>query len=67
LVNQPTGYYHVRLINQMGQSVYNTSVSVNNGNQQIAITPNGKLPSGNYILEMSVLNGKPVTTKLVIP
>jgi hypothetical protein len=51
----------------LGQSVYNTKVSVTNGNQRISIMPDRKLPSGNYILELSVLNGKPVTTKLVIP
>lgn len=67
LVNQPNGYYHVRLMNHLGQLVYTTSVTVNNSNQLITITPDGKLPSGNYILELSVLNGKPVTTKLVIP
>ncbi|AEV98037.1 carbohydrate-binding protein [Niastella koreensis] len=67
LVNEPTGNYQVQLFNHLGQSVYNTKVSVTNGNQRISITPDRKLPSGNYILELSVLNGKPVTTKLVIP
>jgi hypothetical protein len=67
LVNQPAGYYHVRLMNHLGQLVYNTSVTINSANQMISITPESKLPSGNYILELSVLNGKPVTNKLVIP
>jgi hypothetical protein len=67
LVNEPTGNYQVQLFNHLGQSVYNTKVSVTNGNQRITITPDHKLSSGNYILELSVLNGKPVTTKLVIP
>jgi hypothetical protein len=67
LVNEPTGNYQVQLFNHLGQSVYNTKVSVANGNQRITITPGHQLPSGNYMLELSVLNGKPVTTKLVIP
>jgi hypothetical protein len=67
LVNQPTGNYQVQLFNHIGQSVYNTKVAVTDGNQRITITPGHKLPSGNYMLEISILNGKPVTTKLVIP
>jgi hypothetical protein len=66
LINQATGNYHIQLFNHLGQSVYNTKVSVTNSNQLITITPDHKLPSGNYILELSVLNGKPVTNKLVI-
>ena len=67
LVNQQTGNYQIQLFNHLGQSVYNTRVSVTNGNQLIAITPDHKLPAGNYILELSILNGKSITTKLVIP
>jgi hypothetical protein len=67
LINQPTGNYHLRLINHLGQQVYNTRVTINNGNQMITITPAGKLPSGNYILELAVSNGKAVTSKVVIP
>jgi hypothetical protein len=67
LLNLPAGKYHLRLINHLGQLVYTTGVTISSDKQILTITPNGKLPSGNYILELTALKGKPVTRKLVIP
>ncbi|HEX6432131.1 MAG TPA: carbohydrate-binding protein, partial [Niastella sp.] len=67
LVNQPAGKYHVRLVNNTGQLVYATDISVNNNNQTLVITPNRKLTSGNYILELTIPKGKPAIRKVVIP
>lgn len=67
LVDQPAGKYHLRLINHLGQMVYTTGITINSDYQTLTISPNRKLPSGNYILELTAGKGKPVTRKLVIP
>lgn len=67
VIKQPAGKYHLRLIDQQGRQVYTTLTTISSDLQLITITPGRKLASGNYILELTSLKGKPLTRELVIP
>lgn len=51
--NCAAGKYRAQLLNGSGQLVYETNVTINDGNYKTVITPLVHLASGNYLLELN--------------
>ena len=66
LTNQPQGNYKVRLLNAIGQAVYQSEFSYGGGSgAQVLLLPNS-LAAGMYQLEIITPKGNMVTEKVVV-
>lgn len=51
--NYATGKYKARLMNEAGQLVYETTVTISNSNDKTVIKPSVQLAAGSYLLELA--------------
>ncbi len=65
LVNQPAGSYKVKLLNNAGQQLLETSIQHAAGSSAELITIKRKLPQGTYQLEVIKPNHEIVTNKVI--
>ena len=66
LNNMAAGNYAVRLINMLGQTVMNKSLSHAAGNSMETLTPDSKLSAGIYQLEVTAPDNNISTIKVIV-
>jgi hypothetical protein len=66
LANQPKGNYLLKLTNNIGQTIYTTSMQSNSINSTLSINIPGKLTSGVYNLEVNTPDNKKSTQSVIV-
>jgi hypothetical protein len=66
LANQPKGNYLLKLTNNIGQTIYTTSMQSNSTNSTLSINIPGKLISGVYNLEVNTPDNKTSTQTVIV-
>ncbi len=66
LANQPKGNYLLKLSNNIGQTIYTTSMLSNSNNSTLSINIPGKLTSGIYNLEVNTPDNKKSTQTVIV-
>jgi len=64
--NQPAGTYQLRLTNNIGQTLYTSSVNNNGGNSSFSLNTGSKLPTGIYQLEVIGQENNRNTQKVIV-
>jgi hypothetical protein len=66
LANQPKGNYMLKLTNNIGQTIYSTTMQSNSTNSTLSINIPGKLTSGVYNLEVNTPDNKKSTQSVIV-
>ena len=64
--NQPAGDYNLTLINQSGQAVYRSTISINAKNATKAISLNAAVSAGNYEMVVTAADGAKSVQQIII-
>ena len=65
LVNQPAGGYKLRLLNNLGQQVFESSIQHAEGSSTELIAVDKSMPHGIYQLQIVQPGNKMISTKLI--
>jgi Secretion system C-terminal sorting domain len=65
-IDQKAGTYQVRLYNYLGQVVFNSTVSISDGDSSYQLSTQDYLASGFYHLEVTTNDGVRLCTRVLI-